>query len=963
MSQILLLLLPAFLLLLTACSGSNNQSDGISITIDTREELAPANWVFSAAGQGLISYQWQFSEDGFSNSSVGQTESIEHVFAEPGVYRVRLNYQTSEGKEGMVETEVSIGSGSISGTITAAIDNLVDVDTRDPDEPSENNDSFIKAQALSANTRLSGVVDVDDREDFYQVQLQQYQRLSIQIADETDSGRYAQVLLELFTDSDQVNPLFSVETGRFTGRLPSTIIVPSQDNYFIKLTAIDPLSIAQNSEPDLHSHGNYSLTIAAKANSAIKDYALGEVNIMLKPGRQYQAQGLRSKMDLGRIKTLTIDNAEAFLTSQNINVSTTIFKRASTRSADDTLKMAEQAHWQTLQTIEALAGHPDILYAEPNWKRYPSALPAINDPLYSGQWHYNTINVEQAWEALASRGSADVTVAVLDTGVLTAHPDLSDNLVTGYDFVDDNTDANDPGDKSINGQRSSFHGTHVAGTIAASAANGAGGIGIAPNVKIMPVRVLGEGGGFASDIIAGVCYSAQLTNIDHSGCSNSNQASKAADIINLSLGGIGASQIEQAVYDAVISKGIIVIAAAGNESTSTPVYPAAYPNVISVAAINQNLEQARYSNFGSTIDVAAPGGDFSMDRGILSTLGDDRNGATILTYGSLQGTSMAAPHVAGVAALMKSAKPGLNHNEFIGHLNAGNLTQDLGEQGRDDIFGMGLIDAHKAVLLILEAQQNLAPQILSSNNNLFFNVSQLSIDFVLTAAGVENDTELGDITVQVTGADNSNGGSWLALNKLTNEPPNELSGLGGYQVKVNRTGLLEGTYQAELVVNSSLSEVGDIVLSVQLQVGNSLLSANAGVQYVVIVDDKTEPNSDGELVSAGGSAALFAQDGQYTYQVVGLKKGSYTVSTGSDLDLDLVICDAGESCGQYPTLEQPKTITISEEQPHFDINMSVNYISTGAGSLATGASTKLPHGIYRLQVPPKNLKALQQNTD
>lgn len=945
MRPILISLLASFCLLLAACSSSNKSSDAVRIGFEKQEALAPASWVFGViGGDNITDLQWLFSDDGFRESDAVQGRSIEHTFSQPGVYRVRLQYKNAEGDQEVVETEVSIASGSISGTIVAALNSLVDVDTRDPDEPKVNNNSFGTAQVLAATTHLSGVVDVNDVEDFYQVQLQQFQRLNLSIADKNASGFYGQIRFELFNADDQVNPIVSLITDEETGRLSSTVLVPAKANYFIKLSAFNPSSSKQALKPISHTHGNYTLTIEAQAASSANDYALGEVNIMLKPDRQYQAQGLSSKMDLGRIKTLSLDNAYAFLNSQNMQVSMTALNQLfSTESTG-----IEQSQWQTLQAIEALSGHPDILYAEPNWKRYPTALPVINDPFYSSQWHYNTINVEQAWQALTNRGSSNVVVAVLDTGVLTAHPDLSDNLVAGYDFVGEDPDANDPGDKSINGQRSSFHGTHVAGTIAASAANGVGGVGVAPDVKIMPVRVLGQDGGTSSQIIAGLCFAAQLTSVDSSTCSNSNQATQAADIINLSLGGEGASSIEQAVYDAVIKKGIIVIAAAGNESTSRPFYPAAYPNLISVSAINRNLEQASYSNFGSTIDVAAPGGDFSEDRGILSTWGDDRAGPAILTYGSLQGTSMAAPHVAGVAALMKSAKPELTHNEFLGHLNAGNLTQDIGASGRDNIFGVGLIDAQKAVL---EIQQNLNPQILSSNNYLFFNVSQLSVDFVLTSAGVSNDADLGTINAKVTGASKEGGGNWLALNKQT--------GLGNYKASVDRAGLLEGAYQAEVVVSSSLNSVPDIVLTVKLQVGNPELTANAGVQYVVVIDNEAQPNDKGVLPSAGGSLPLVAKQGRYTYQVLGLKKGTYKVSTGSDLDLDFVICDAGESCGQYPTLEQPKTITISEEQTQLTINMSVNYVNTGIGGLSIDSSASIQPSIQRVRELSQSTKLLQ----
>jgi serine protease len=945
MKLLFLLFFSLFILPLVGCTGSNDSSDGISIVFDEKENIAPAYRVFEVAGgEDITSYQWQISGGFPDSTSTGEGASIEYTFEEPGVYQVRLNYQTLAGIDKTIATEVVIGSGSISGTITAALNTLVDVDTRDSAEPNITNNSFDNAQVISANTLLSGIVDKNDREDFYQVQLQADQLITLQVADEGRSAGYEQIRLELFRADLDGNPNFvmSSTTRIDNGRLLTVVDVDSTDNYFIKLIAIDAVSL-----PGGDIHGIYSLAINAQINASAKDYAPGEINIMLKPNRQYQAQGLTSKMDLGRIKTLSIDDAQAFLAGQNM-----IF---STPTMTSILTIEEQAHWQTLQTLEMLAVHPDILYAEPNWRRYAS-LSEINDPLYPAQWHYDTINAEQAWEAMDSRGSANVTVAVIDTGVLLDHPDLSSNLVDGYDYVGDGSsreaeddDPNDPGDKTINGQRSSFHGTHVAGTIAASAANEQGGVGVAANVKIMPVRVLGKNGGFSSDIIAGVCFAAQMTNADNGICENSNQAEKAADIINLSLGGEFFSNIEQTVYDAVTAKGIIVIAAAGNESTDQPFYPAAYDKVISVSAINRDLEQARYSNFGPTIDVAAPGGDSSVDRGILSTLGDDRSEPTTFTYGSLQGTSMAAPHVAGVAALMKSIKPSLNHNEFLGYLNAGNLTQDLGAEGRDDIFGVGLIDAHKAVLKVL---QNSTPQILSSNNNLFFNVSKSRIAFSLTSS---NGDDLGEINVEIQGASNNAGGFWLQLNKN--------SGLGDYQATVERSGLPEGSYQAQLLVSSTASEVDDLIISVQLQVGNPELSANAGVQYVLVIDPDAEPDQNGTILSQASSSALFANNGKYSYQITGLKKGTYTVSTGSDLDLDFLICDSGESCGQYPTIDQPTTVIISEEQPDLDINMSVNYVSTEVGITAVDSLISPPDVVNRLPVPSLSRKMLPKNTD
>jgi serine protease len=258
------------------------------------------------------------------------------------------------------------------------------------------------------------------------------------------------------------------------------------------------------------------------------------------------------------------------------------------------------------------------------------------------------------------------------------------------------------------------------------------------------------------------------------------------------------------------------------------------------------------------------------------------------------------------------------------HLKNGALTQDLGSDGKDNIFGWGLIDAQKAILLMQEAPE---PQIISSNNRLFFNISQgirSTQSFTLTAAGVDNNAALGEISVKIVGgesntSDANSDARWISLDKNL--------GLGLYQVTVDRTDLLEGVYQAELIVSSNLVEVADITITVQLQIGNSTVFSNAGVQYVFIIDEDAEPDADGNLYSAALSPPLVAFEGKYRYQIRGLKKGRYLVSTGSDLDLDDFICDPGESCGQYPTLEQPKVVIISEDQPQATANMSVGYLN------------------------------------
>ena len=305
----------------------------------------------------------------------------------------------------------------------------------------------------------------------------------------------------------------------------------------------------------------------------------------------------------------------------------------SVRAADSVM----QRKLETLQMISALRKRPDVTSADPNYIRRPSA--GTNDPQFPLQWNYPLINLPQAWDV--TTGSTDVIVAVIDTGVLLNHPDLQGRLVAGYDFISDpaiagdadgiDPNPDDPGDQTPGG--SSFHGTHVAGTIAAATGNAIGVAGVTQATQIMPLRVLGIGGGTEYDVLQAVRFAAGLAND-----SGTLPAQKAA-VINLSLGSGGFSQTAQEVFSAARAQGLIVVAAAGNASGTAPSYPAAYDGVVSVSAVDINGNLAWYSNSGQTIDVAAPGGDTGADfngdgfpDGVLSTCGDDTSGSIRYTY-------------------------------------------------------------------------------------------------------------------------------------------------------------------------------------------------------------------------------------------------------------------------------------------------------------------------------------------
>jgi serine protease len=315
-----------------------------------------------------------------------------------------------------------------------------------------------------------------------------------------------------------------------------------------------------------------------------------------------------------------------------------------------------------------MADDANVLYAEPDHK--VRAFATATDPLYTSQWHYfeatGGLNLPSAWDVSTGSG---VVVAVIDTGVR-AHVDLADNLLSGYDFISTSSvandgggrdaDANDPGD-GCNGARSSWHGTHVAGTIAAVTNNGEGGAGVAYDAKILPVRVLGCGGGYTSDIADAMIWASGTT------VGAATAPSQPARVLNLSLGGRhSCSTTTQSAINQARANGAVVVVAAGNSNESASLHsPANCANVVTVAATGRTGGRAYYSNYGTKIDVAAPGGDQSSGsaNGVLSTLNDGYSTPGNDSYGYYQGTSMATPHVAGVAALMLARNPSLTPDE------------------------------------------------------------------------------------------------------------------------------------------------------------------------------------------------------------------------------------------------------------------------------------------------------------
>jgi len=360
-------------------------------------------------------------------------------------------------------------------------------------------------------------------------------------------------------------------------------------------------------------------------------------------------------------------------------------------------------------SAEIARSDTSVEYAEPD--RILHALATPNDTQYGQQWHYfearGGLNLPSAWDKATGAG---VVVAVIDTGYR-PHADLAANVLSGYDFIKDSGNANDgnardnnaqdPGDYATAGAcgflspirdtSSSWHGTHVAGTIAAVSNNGSGVAGVAYQAKVLPVRVLGRCGGYTSDIADGIVWAA-------GGSVSGVPANPTpARVVNLSLGGQGACDTtSQNAVNLARSRGTVVVVAAGNSNADASGFsPASCNGVIAVAATNRNGGRASYSNYGSKVSVAAPGGDTASGaaNGILSTLNSGTRGPGSDSYAYYQGTSMASPHVAGVVALMLSRNPALTPDEVASRLKSSARAFPATCSG----CGSGLVDANAAV--------------------------------------------------------------------------------------------------------------------------------------------------------------------------------------------------------------------------------------------------------------------------
>ncbi|RKH83125.1 peptidase S8 [Corallococcus sp. AB045] len=579
--------------------------------------------------------------------------------------------------------------------------------------------------------------------------------------------------------------------------------------------------------------------------------------------------------------------------------------------------LTEAEHVRVLQQVQAVQG---VQNAESNLRVRPLAVP--NDPLYSRQWHYKNMNLPAAWDL--GTGSESIVVAVVDTGI-TKHPDLDTRVLTGMDFISSTANAGDgdgvdtdPTDngKDLPNGGSSYHGTHVAGTIGASSNNGTGVAGVTWSGRnILPVRVLGTQGGSTADIIAGITWASGGT------VTGVRANTTPARVINMSLGGSGApsSQLQSAI-NAAVERGAILVVAAGNENENTSnSYPCNQQNVICVGAARFNGKRASYSNFGTQVDVMASGGQTSEDRngdgfpdGVLSTLPNSSNQPS---YDWYQGTSMATPHVAGIVALMLEHDPKLTAADVEAILKD---TADTSSQCSEGC-GAGLVDALAAVRRAKGIVDTSQPP------KLAISTTQLSFTGASSQALTVRNNGGGTLQVSV-GVSGTNASSVSVSSASLSIPAYKSASLN---VSVNPGSLSPGSYVAQVDLDGA-SGTGSAQVLVKFRVGaTETKDALIGFAYL---------DAAGEVQVDDDGVALVSAAGGYNYNVK-LDPHDYLVLASIDDTGEGEFFDDGDRVGFWRDTTQVETVPVTKGKTTSGISFTlVPYQSPDEGD---GSDSKI----------------------
>jgi subtilisin family serine protease len=913
------------------------------LTLDVSEGPSPllvsVNASSSIAGFGddtIASYTWNFG-DGDSSTE----EVTSHIYTQVGSFEIALTLTNSDGfahtATQTVTTSLVTDPLVIEGTILVSSSVTVDSDVNDSSSSPVSNNTIATAQFVTNPVTIGGFANEagtgpnfdslanlttsGDEFDAYRINALGGEVINLRIA---TRGEGDLDLLLYDVDGQLID--FSVSaTDNESIAIPAVaatynIVVESFSGYsnYVLSVGRDP-AIASLSNANASTAVFIGDLVVKPKNDHQTPSMLAQANRVI--GAQASARASTRLYQFG-------DNITEMLTPR---IRTRMLSSMATRGPSVTeLKLA------TMLAAKQLNRQDGVEYAEPNYRLTTKIEP--NDEFYVRQWHYRKLNLPAAWDK--TTGSANVKIAVLDTGIVANHPDLQSRLsADSYDFISSvsnggdgdgvDSDARDPGDGQDNAacststsRSSSFHGTHVAGTIGASTNNNIGTAGIAWAGEIMNLRVLGCEGGSTFDIAQALLYAAGIEN------ALGINPTKTADVANLSLGGGSPSNVMTNAVQAARAAGLIIVAAAGNDGNSTLSYPASYDGVISVAATDLSDRRAFYSQFNARVDIAAPGGDTSTDLdadgfpdGVLSTLAS-REGRTQIDYryGFKIGTSMATPHVAGIVALMKSVNPALTPALLDQLLSSGAITVDLGASGRDDDFGHGRIDA----LLAVEAARQIADGTIPITDTpaLGVNPGRVSFGATLTERNITLfNAGTGDLSIAAFTPSSS---------RITVTPPSDSAGVGAYTLTLNREGATAGQYMESI---SIASNGGNSTVNVQYEIPsiNQQIAGSVGELYVFLID-----RNSGEITVQ----QYQPNAGQYEYRFTRVDPGVYFIIAGSDPDNDGFVGGSGEALGIYPTEDGQLLVIANKSFENLDFNVTYEIPLEAASATQRKSATK-----------------------
>lgn len=604
------------------------------------------------------------------------------------------------------------------------------------------------------------------------------------------------------------------------------------------------------------------------------------------------------------------------------------------------------AFFRFAKALRAGGGYAAV---EPNWLMERTAAPVgafppADDRYSSQRWHYEQIGLPAAMDSLRAMNPQPTLrpiVAVLDDGVMLDHPDLAPQLTgPGRSFASNTTTGDGDvanGETVARSSDDSFHGSHVAGTaVAATFDSGLGsfGAGVAPMAQLMAVRVFRNDGRASSlDVAEGIRYAAGLSN--RSGF----VPTRRADVINMSLGSsayVPCPSVYQNAISAARTAGVVVVVAAGNSGrndlgqAARVSAPANCTGAWAVSATDALRRLTYYSNTGTELAIAAPGGDTAQRSngsgstdGVFSAWGAFQGATRLSSFKGIQGTSMASPHVAGVVALMRWVNPALTPAQIDALLAAGQLTDELGAAGRDSSFGFGLVNARKAVDAARASLGGTPPPVLNtpvvaSPSTLDFGASATQLTLRIAAAGSTNERVL-------SVSDDSPAVSVSASTVDAN-------GLGDYTVRIDRSQVPAGaaSYFPRITVQLSPTRSFAVQLAFTTAVGGTPAGGgNVGPLYVLVFDPDTNAVRQARPTFSGG---------RYTWQLTGYTGSRAIIAAGSDLDNDGLICQLAEVCGGYPILSTDDAMTIDITGNRSDLDFTVEpSTDSSAAALAAGA--------------------------